>query len=96
MLSLRDDMNSVDQQVGQRVRLHRKAKGLSRGQLADRLKIQSRVLRTFEMGTQRMGPKMLRDICIQLDVAPGDIFQPLESRTTPSRHRSVSPRRSAS
>jgi hypothetical protein len=48
------------------------------------------------MGTQRMGPKMLRDICIQLDVAPGDIFQPLESRTTPSRHRSVSPRRSAS
>ncbi|MEM7729183.1 MAG: helix-turn-helix transcriptional regulator [Pseudomonadota bacterium] len=71
----------VDQHIGRMIRLHRKACGLTPRDLSLRVGLRARALRRFETGNERIGPKILADICTALDVNPVGLFESIDSET---------------
>jgi transcriptional regulator with XRE-family HTH domain len=81
--------HSIDQYVGSRVRMRRKALDMSQSKLADAIGLTFQQVQKYEKGTNRMGASRLMQIAHVLEVpvtfffegAPG---QPKISRTAPS------------
>lgn len=87
-----NDMNDVDIHVGRMISLHRKAIGLTYVEFAALLDIPSRSFKKMEMGLQRISPKLLRKICLKLNIHPKTLFEtmviaPVPDRQTHLRYR---------
>lgn len=85
MANINGNINQVDQHVGQMIRLHRKAAGVGQIELSARLGIPHRKLQKFERGSDRVSPKLLRNICISLGIRPIALFETM-GLAVPARH----------
>ena len=64
----------IDVLLGQRVRLVRDAKPVSREDMADHLGVSVATIQRYENGSQRISAARLWQICNRLDVRPGRLF----------------------
>jgi len=67
--------NSADSQVGESIRAHRLAAGLSQGDLAKRLGVSFQQVQKYEKGTNRVGAGRLPQIADMFGVPIGALFK---------------------
>jgi transcriptional regulator with XRE-family HTH domain len=67
--------NSADSQVGESIRAHRLAAGMSQGDLAKRLGISFQQVQKYEKGTNRVGAGRLPQIADIFGVPIGTLFK---------------------
>ena len=72
--------NSFDIHIGQRVQLYRKAKKLTRKELADQLGITYQQLQKYESGTNRIGAGRLYSIACILGINISILFNEIEDK----------------
>lgn len=61
------------QETGRLIRKARKDKGLTLAELAQKLGVSRSAVNQWELGTSTPETKRLRDICLELDIDPGEI-----------------------
>lgn len=65
----------IDQEVGERVRLQRRIRGLSQTELADALGVSYQQLQKYEKGKNRIGASRLQKIAEVLEVPVASFFK---------------------
>lgn len=73
--------NYVDQHVGRKLQLYRKAEGLSRSDVAKVLEIEKADLKLYELGQERLPPQTIINFCLLVDIRPRALFDDLELMT---------------
>lgn len=68
-------MNEIDKCVGARIRLYRKALGLSQTELAERIGVRFQQVQKYESGTNRVAASRLWKIADTLGVSVVTLFQ---------------------
>jgi transcriptional regulator with XRE-family HTH domain len=76
------DANTVDRQVGERIRRRRILLGLTQDQLADALGISYQQVQKYETGANRVSAGRLAQIAEVLEVQPGWFFGAVEKSET--------------
>jgi len=67
--------NSVDGQVGESIRAHRLAAGMSQGELAKRIGVSFQQVQKYEKGTNRVGAGRLPQIADVFGIPVGALFK---------------------
>jgi len=78
------DANTVDRQVGERMRRRRILLGLTQDQLADALGISYQQIQKYETGANRVSAGRLAQIAEVLEVQPGWFFGAAEKVESPA------------
>jgi transcriptional regulator with XRE-family HTH domain len=90
--SLQKRANVYDLQVGERLALLRRARGLSQGELGQQLGITFQQVQKYERGTNRVSAGRLYEIAVLLGVKIDYFFQ----QTSPGSHPAATPASSGS
>ncbi len=69
--------NSIDKEIGERVRARRLELGMSQEKLADLLGVTFQQVQKYEKGVNRIAASRLHDICGALDVAASYFYENL-------------------
>ena len=72
-------VDSVDAQIGNRLKLQRSRMGITQQDLANCLKISFQQVQKYEKGANRLGPKRLLEVSLALNVPINYFFQDIES-----------------
>jgi transcriptional regulator with XRE-family HTH domain len=72
-------VDSIDVQIGNRLKLRRSRLGITQQDLANLLKISFQQVPKYEKGTNRLGPKRLLEVSLALNVPINYFFQDIES-----------------
>lgn len=77
-------------EIGSRIRMYRKERGLTQKQLADKINVTKSRVSNWEQGINRPDADILTDICRVLNVSPGDLLNVhLSSDDLTARERKV-------
>lgn len=71
---MQDEPDPIDIAVGARIRLRRKALGISQSKLADAIGVTFQQVQKYERGANRVSASSLAKICKALDMTPNDVF----------------------
>lgn len=77
-------------EIGSRIRMYRKERGLTQKQLADKINVTKSRVSNWEQGINRPDADILTDICRVLNVSPSDLLNVhLSSDDLTARERKV-------
>ena len=77
-------------EIGSRIRMYRKERGLTQEQLADKINVTKSRVSNWEQGINRPDADILTDICRALNVSPSDLLNVhLSSDDLTARERKV-------
>lgn len=77
-------------EIGSRIRMYRKERGLTQEQLADKINVTKSRVSNWEQGINRPDADILTDICRVLNVSPSDLLNVhLSSDDLTARERKV-------
>jgi len=75
----------LDVMVGARIRILRKHRGMSQGELAGKIGVSFQQVQKYEKGTNRVGASRLSCIADVLGVSVGELFEPSENKSAAAK-----------
>jgi transcriptional regulator with XRE-family HTH domain len=75
----------LDVMVGARIRILRKHRGMSQGELAGKVGVTFQQVQKYEKGTNRVGASRLSRIAAVLGVSVGELFESSEDKSAESK-----------
>jgi transcriptional regulator with XRE-family HTH domain len=75
----------LDVMVGAKIRILRRHRGMSQGELAGKIGVTFQQVQKYENGTNRVGASRLSRIASVLGVSVGELFEPSENNSTAAK-----------